>query len=88
MKRDKTGPETIPTRLPCGCRIIPEATATWHYRVDFCPLHKAAPDLLAACKAMGRTHGMHGPCENNSCKSCCAAFDLARAAIAKAEATE
>lgn len=48
-------------------------------------LLNAAPDLLAACKAMCDTHGTHGPCEQNDCRSCDRAYEQARAAIAKAK---
>lgn len=48
-----------PNPLPCGCAIVGvpglnrDATMT-EYRnkqIRFCPVHEAAPDLLAACKA-------------------------------------
>ena len=45
--------------------------------------HKA--DLLAACKLMVDSHGMHGPCEHNSCSECRIAHNKAREAINKAE---
>lgn len=38
----------------CGCKVdltSPQA-AEFTPRILFCPLHDAAPDLLAACKAM------------------------------------
>lgn len=48
--------------------------------------HKARYDaLLDACKAMLMTHGMHGPCENLSCKSCVSAYNKTLAAIAQAQ---
>jgi hypothetical protein len=34
-----------PLKSPCGCRAKP-------YQVKFCPLHDAAPELLAALKAL------------------------------------
>ena len=36
-----------PSPAPCGC-VLHEATA-----VLLCPLHAAAPDLLAACEGLG-----------------------------------
>lgn len=42
-------------------------------------------ELLEALKAMKLTHGMHGPCEQNSCSSCDIAYKLAQQAIAKGE---
>lgn len=45
----------------------------------------AAPDLLAALKAMINTHGMHGPCSKNSCADCNRAYTQAHAAIDYAE---
>lgn len=44
----------------------------------------AAPELLEACKKMIRTHGMHGPCNQNSCSSCEEAYDKTKQVIAKA----
>ncbi|KKK91786.1 hypothetical protein LCGC14_2709410, partial [marine sediment metagenome] len=33
--------------LPCGCKFISREYANGEYgAIDFCPLHKAAPDLL------------------------------------------
>ena len=40
--------------------------------------------LVEALTAMRRTHGMHGPCEQNSCKDCDNAYEKARQALAKA----
>ncbi len=42
-------------------------------------------NLLAACKAMVDSHGMHGPCEENSCERCTAAYRKAKAAIENAK---
>ena len=35
---------------PCQCRIMPAPGAA--PRIEICPLHAAAPELLAACKAL------------------------------------
>ncbi len=40
-------------------------------------------EALDALKAMVRTHGMHGSCENNSCDSCDLAYRNATASLAK-----
>ncbi len=47
-------------------------------------LAAAAPELYAALKNMLDTHGAHGPCTGNGCKTCRWAYDKARAALAKA----
>ena len=47
-------------------------------------LLNAATALLAACEQLCDSHGMHGPCEHNSCKTCDRAFDAGIAAIATA----
>jgi len=44
--------------------------------------------LVEALKAMMNSHGMHGPCENNSCKQCDKAYQTARAALKQAEGGE
>ena len=41
-------------------------------------------ELLEALVAMERSHGMHGPCSNNSCSECDRAYKKALASIAKA----
>jgi hypothetical protein len=46
---------------------------------------EAAPDLLAALRAMLDTHGTHGPCQDHDCRSCEKAYDMAHNAVAKAE---
>jgi len=39
--------------LPCGCKFISREYANGEYgAIDFCPLHKAAPDLLEALEEM------------------------------------
>ena len=56
------------------------------------PIRKALDDqraamdgLAGALRAMLNTHGMHGPCESNSCKRCDKAYQQANAALAAAE---
>ncbi len=34
----------------CGCAVEGAGTIPDPIRIDFCPLHKAAPDLLAECR--------------------------------------
>jgi hypothetical protein len=65
-------------QLSCGCKFFHDDPGGWS--LDFCPLHGAAPDLLAACKLakerldkMGMDWLGKGP-------------DPLEAAIAKAEA--
>lgn len=58
----------------CGCITKEEAL-----------LIAAAPDLLEALKAMKKTHGMHGPCEQNNCEDCDGAYEKARQVIKQAE---
>ena len=56
------------------CKVIAYGT-----KIEFCPLHAAAPALLEACKEMEQLISAHIPDEaHNWCK-------LARAAITKAE---
>ena len=43
-------------------------------------------ELLAALRKMIITHGMHGPCDQNSCSSCDLAYKKAQQAIKHAEA--
>ena len=69
---------TTTNPLPCGCRASLSRESlmfpgVWH--VKQCPLHAAAADLLAACKAMRAT--MYSPKSEESI--------MADAAIAKAE---
>ena len=45
-------------------------------------------DLLAACKEATGALGMHGPCDNNNFPDCRIAWNMLRAAIKLAEATE
>jgi len=49
---------------------------------------RALGEARSALRAMVRTHGMHGPCENNSCDSCELAYRNAQAIINKPERTE
>ena len=71
---------TTPNPLLCGCRVVEVTDETtdhfrmFHFAVKQCPLHAAAPDLLAALKGMLDKTIDHR-----------AAFAMARAAIAKAE---
>lgn len=101
MKAKHTpGPWAITRRWADGKRIIVEGNQEDWFRLeahvvcDDCDtdtaeanarLIAAAPDLLEACKAMLRTHGVHGPCTHHNCDSCEMAYDKAKAAIAKAE---
>ena len=34
----------------CGCRII-FGEPQWESKIQYCPMHKAAPELLEACQA-------------------------------------
>ena len=45
-------------------------------------------DLLAACKLMVDSHGMHGPCEHHCCQQCKTAYTKAKAAIQNTEKKE
>jgi hypothetical protein len=38
--------------MTCGCRITHEADASGAYGIAFCPLHAAAPKLLAALEEL------------------------------------
>lgn len=40
--------------------------------------------LVKACQALVNSHGMHGPCEQNSCQSCRTAYTKAKQALAGA----
>lgn len=40
---------TLPLSLHCGCRLF-EDGLNWTF--DRCPLHAAAPELLAACRGI------------------------------------
>ena len=63
--------------MNCKCLVRDDVNGS---RIDFCPLHSAAPDLLAACKAALRlcdANGFSRPGERH--------HDLLTAAIAKAE---
>lgn len=60
MEQHTPGPYT----LPCGCKIITKEYANGEYGViDFCPLHKAAPELLAQLRktvvALGSLPNLH-----------------------------
>ena len=73
--------------MPCGCGIKGTPTLddfgnSMHYAnlfIDFCPMHKAAPDLLEACKQMLQAYG-GGQCIETE--------KIARKAIAKAKGRE
>ena len=45
----------------------------------------ALPALVAACEAMIRTHGMHGPCREHNCEDCHNAYYAAKAALRAAK---
>ena len=68
-----TGLKTTKTFLSCGCEIYEQNSK---YHIKYCPLHKSAPQLLSACKAMLPliTTEWNGPIQ-----------EMARKAIAKAE---
>jgi hypothetical protein len=59
---------------PCGCRPL-----TWG-EIAYCPLHAAAPELLAALEELATM------AEQNNYHGMDMALDRARAAIAKAKA--
>ena len=41
------------TNIPCGCLIEYEGDQTHQdYSIDWCPLHKAAAELLDACQSV------------------------------------
>lgn len=85
MKTDKAANKT--THAPgretmmetnCACRFISERDGK-DLDVLFCPVHAAAPELLAALKSMSESY------EHDDLKMLGRANDAARAAIAKAE---
>jgi hypothetical protein len=89
--------KTPPNPLPCGCAVYGRQDlesarddgscliVPWtDHHVRHCPLHAAANDLLAACKA-ALEHLPAAGSEPNSIKpQACKAADKVRAAIAKA----
>lgn len=44
----------------------------------------AHDDLVSACRGAIEAIGVHGPCKNNSCRDCRAAWNRLYAALAKA----
>jgi hypothetical protein len=75
------------TPFPCGCQVILYDLGhnKWREDLEHCPLHKAAPELLEALKAVTPSYRTQGCwCERSrdrhseACKN-------AQAAIAKAE---
>lgn len=65
----------------CGCR---EGTAYGDglgSHIEHCPLHEAAPELLAACRAIQK----YCPCDNDITPEFNAAWHAMLAAIANAE---
>lgn len=73
-------PEGQHTRLSCGVPIPTHQEREVHERTA-----RAALQLFRALKAMLQTHGAHGPCSRNSCSDCTHAYQMAVAAIRKAE---
>jgi hypothetical protein len=70
----------------CGCQLVRDGTGL---RMIDCPLHKAAPDLLEACKeAKPALDAM--PCTCNEDRDCqrCHALRKINQALAKAEKGE
>jgi hypothetical protein len=75
MNAERKGTHT-PGPLSCGCKSVSVEVSTHggirHYvaEVHLCPLHKAAPELLAACKRAWQIldeRGDHSPtCENEA----------------------
>ena len=35
--------------MECGCKVFQNVTP-WTTRIEYCPMHQAAPELLEACK--------------------------------------
>jgi len=58
--------------LLCGCNLEPDREGPG-YLIHHCPMHKAAPDLLEACKGLLK-HYLGGP-----------GVEEAKKAVAKAE---
>jgi hypothetical protein len=71
-----------PTLVDCGCEARVHADGSG-IEIDFCPLHDAAPELLATMREIARwtTHGGDKP-ENTTTR---VVNSKARAAIDKAE---
>lgn len=78
-----------PDSFICTCNGYSDGSAIWfeqdqanaEFIVRACNSHK---DLVTACKAMLGGLGIHGPCEENSCPSCTAAYKMGVAALEKA----
>lgn len=67
------------TPRPCACKIVQGVNYMVPVEIEFCPLHAAAPELLAACKELlGKKTCGHD-------FDCICASDMARAAIKRAE---
>ena len=66
---------------PCGCTTITiECGYPVHPRIVYCAPHAAAPELLAALKSL--LNGASTNWDHHDPQAC---FEMARAAIAKAE---
>lgn len=64
----------------CGCVMVTDAVDPY---IDYCDLHAAAPDLLAALKGL-QLHHKKIPYSLGACAASCPACQRS-AAIAKAE---
>lgn len=72
---------SAPTLTDCGCvaRVHPDGSGI---EIDYCDLHEAAPDLLAALQDMLATHTARNVC---GLERLTQVHQAARAAIAKAD---
>ena len=70
---------TPPTPILCACAVV--GLEGWLYSIRYCPLHKAAPDLLAALEPFAaKDHGHTMSAPRETCIYC-----VARVAAAKAK---
>ena len=67
--------------MDCGCKVFQNVTP-WTTRIEYCPMHQAAPELLEACRIAIETFDDNAPGPGDTEKG---ALRRLRAAIAKAE---
>lgn len=44
-------------KIPCGCKVWHVARYDTEYKIEYCPVHKAAPALMEALKTIRDSEG-------------------------------
>lgn len=67
--------------VDCGCQVLVWKDGSGA-EVKYCPMHKAAPEMKAACKTLVNSEGRGGMLDKDEIFK---AFDLAKQALALME---